>query len=115
MNLHAPKPQQTYTLREIWEELALLDSPSLQTPVRLPDGGIDRSPIQDAHLRVEELLSVPGMAESRWTYQYTTKEWIPVFHFVGEPEDAAKLVDIEPFIDAPGEHWLTPKGFPREQ
>lgn len=102
-----------YTLRDLLQ-LNLRDSPSLQIHWQGKVGDI-----QDAHVTEEQLLSVPGLAETQWRFIRTTHEWIPIFHAV-EVEDVLKCVDIEPYIDKyellrnPG-WWITPKGFPRSQ
>lgn len=105
-----PIPQHTYTLRELLQ-LDLLDSPAL-----LFWHGNVRCVVQNCHLTEEELLSVPGMADTTWTYSRTTHEWIPIF--VCKHVDALiACVDIEPSKDRfdPKGHWVTPKGFPRAQ
>lgn len=129
-----PRPQQEYSLRTILTTLELQDSPHLgfylKPPVRGPKDphresdertwGEARQVIQTSHLTDEELLSVPGMADSVWVYMYTTREWIPIFRLVAG-QDIHQLVDMEPSrdkyasSDEPRCWWVTPKGFPRQQ
>lgn len=111
-----PKAQQTYSLAEISVQ-DLDDSPALGFNHLSIDGCI-----QDSHVTLEELLSVPGMAESRWTYIRTTHEWIPVFRWAASnPKPIEELVDLETYKDCFPSHenapswWATPKGFPRDQ
>jgi len=63
--------------------------------------------IQTSHVTDDDLLKVPGMADSQWRYLYTTDECCPIFHFVG-PGPITDLVDIVGTL-------ATPKGFPRER
>lgn len=108
-----PKPGATYTLREIHSILKLDDSPHLG----FDHQGI-RTVIQTSHVTDEELLAVPGLADTLWTYIRTTSEWIPSFVAVDHKAIAA-FVDIEPmkamFHDDPPNWWVTPKGHVREQ
>lgn len=102
-----PIPGRVYTLRALFQ-LHLLDSPHL-----IINAGV----IQTSHLMEDELLSVPGLADTEWRYTRTTHEWIPLFHCV---DNAAVLqcVDIRPSLsefDGPDAKWITPKGFPRLQ
>jgi hypothetical protein len=114
MARYYPKAGQVYTLAQIENELNLDDSPSLS--FRRIDG--KRGLMQTSHLTKEELLSIPGMADSEWQYLRTTSEWIPLFTYVGVA-DPKTLVDVEPweddFGDQPDLLWITPKGFPRKQ
>ena len=111
-----PKSGAIYTLAQIENALELDDTPSLYFP-RI-DG--KRGSLQTSHLTREELLSVPGMAESEWQYMHTTEEWIPCFTYVGST-DPKTVVDAEPVIDTyfpereARDVWITPKGFPRKQ
>lgn len=100
-----PVMHSVYTAREVYE-LELLDSPFLRFCV-----GGSMAVIQTTHLTEEQLLSVPGFADTRWRYQRTTHEWIPLFMAVSDTEVYA-CVDIEL---GPDEPWVTPKGFPRDQ
>ena len=69
-------------------------------------------PVQDSHVTIEEMLSVPGLADTKWAYQFTTSEWIPVFHC--EPSFKPEtFFDIQR-MEAEDSYWITPKGFPRE-
>lgn len=102
-----PRCRVPYTLREVLQ-LNLLDMPSLC---------INAGVIQHSHVTDEQLLSVPGLADTRWYYIRTTHEWIPIFKCV---DDAAVIacVDIRPSLspyDSPDAKWITPKGFPRLQ
>jgi len=63
----------------------------------------------------EDVLSIPGFAESWWEYKYETDEWIPVFHYVGTAP-ITDFIDHEPKNSSyENAQWCTPKGFPREQ
>lgn len=113
--LRAPQTNGVYSLREICENLRLLDSPQLL--IHIDDKS---SVIQDAHINHEELLTIPGIAETQWRYLRTTEEWIPLFtysHLNTRP--ITDFVDVGPEIDMDGkkteELWVTPKGFPRIQ
>lgn len=107
-----PKPGSVYTAKQILLVLELKDSPHLYFSHENR-----RSVLQNSHLTNEELLSVPGFAETQWTYLRTTDEWIPVFTAVDD-DAVRECVDAEPWIDPydrdPG-FWVTPKGFPRPQ
>lgn len=109
-----PKRGVIYTLETICNVLDLRDSPSLGFTHAGRDGVI-----QDAHLTVAELLSVPELAETQWRYRYETSEWIPVFDYV-DARPITDFVDVAPYLDCcdgtdTGSWWATPKGFPREQ
>ncbi len=108
-----PKCNSVYTYRQIHNELELDDSPHLGFTHK----GI-QTVIQTSHLAEEDLLAIPGMSESLWTYVRTTSEWIPIFRAV-DNEAVVALVDIEPSVnhykDQLPAWWVTPKGFPREQ
>jgi hypothetical protein len=106
-----PKINAVHTASQICS-FDLLDSPFFRFCV---DGAIQV--IQTCHLTDEELLSVPGFAGTRWRYERTTEEWIPLFRAVDDTEILA-CVDIEPDVSPfsrSGELWVTPKGFPRKQ
>jgi hypothetical protein len=105
-----PVPGQIYTLAIIEMALELRDSPSLCV---LIDGR--EWPIQNSHLTVEQLLSVPGLGATRWRYSRTTHEWIPCFHAV-EPDKVLACIDVARGYDTlfkRRDYWLTPKGFER--
>lgn len=112
MKLNNPVKGSVYTLAQVFD-LNLLDSPSL---------GFSYSGrqcvIQDSHVTVEELLTVPDLALTEWRYVRTTNEWIPVFEAV-KNDAVIACVDIEPEFDPHEEtserFWVTPKGFPRPQ
>lgn len=105
-----------YSLREVLEQLHLDDSPSLMFKVA---GSDVYSVLQNVHLTQEELLSVAGFADTKWTYIRTTHEWIPIFHYCEPNNPITNFVDIEPEVDFNGrectDKWVTPKGFPLEQ
>lgn len=108
-----PVRGQTYTLAEI-ETLALRDSPFLRVPV---DGG-ELAPTQTSHMDVRLVEVSPEWADSKWTYQYETDEWIPLFRFAGTPEEQEALVDVyevpveKRLFRDEREFMVTPKGFP---
>lgn len=123
MSLIKPQRDQVYTLHQIFTTLFLRDSPHLGLTVLL-DGVEVTSVIQESHCDSSELLAVPGLAESRWTYLRTTEEWIPLFRHAGTVDDAMKFVDVEREnasaydIAKHGpskEAWVTPKGLPCKQ
>ena len=95
----------TYNLRTIYQ-LDLQDSPCLMVMV---EGRL--YPVQDSHVTIDELLSVPGLADTEWAYRYTTEEWIPVFDSCSG--QTAFFFDIQR-LEAEDSYWITPKGFPRE-
>lgn len=105
-----------YSLRQIYEQLDLDDSPSLH--IRIGDL---KGPIQDSHVTVEQMLSVPGLADTQWTYRRTTWEYIPCFEYSGTAEAILACVDSEPWKprfagdEVDNYTWITPKGFPRAQ
>ena len=104
--LASPQAGKTYLLRDL-VDLDLKDSPFLMV---LVNG--QRYPVQDSHLTVDELLSVPGLADTEWTYRYTTSEWCPIFYSSGDLE-VESFFDVK-FLEEEGCYWITPKGFPRE-
>ena len=95
----------TYNLRTIYQ-LDLQDSPCLMVMV---EGRL--YPVQDSHVTIDELLSVPGLADTEWAYRYTTEEWIPVFDSCSG--QTAFFFDIQR-MEAEDSYWITPKGFPGE-
>lgn len=107
-----------YTLHQIEKQLSLEDSASLSFEYKGREGCI-----QNSHLTAEQLLSVPGIADSKWRYRSTTNEWIPVFEYADE-RPITDFVDLERWFDSDynggGQYsddvwWATPKGFPRKQ
>ena len=106
----------TYSARQIFSQLELLDSPSLLFMAVGPDGKLSRHVIQNGHMLNEEILAVPGFAETLWVYEYTTNEWIPIFSAVG---NILPYVDVEPYLtytdEPPTKWWATLKGHPRKQ
>lgn len=112
MKTNNPVKGSIYDLAEVFD-LNLLDSPSLGFSY---NGR--QCVIQDSHVTVEEVLSVPGLAATEWRYVRTTSEWIPVFEAINDAAVIACL-DIEPEFDPHDEDaerfWVTPKGFPRSQ
>ena len=95
----------TYNLRTVYK-LDLDDSPCLMVQVE----GL-WYPVQDSHVTIEEMLSVPGLAETKWSYQFTTHEWVPIFR--GPSFKPETFFDIQR-LEAEDLYWITPKGFPRE-
>jgi hypothetical protein len=92
-----------YTLFEIETHLTLDDMAHLMF-----DGPNGRElVVQNSHLTKGQLLSVPGFSGTRWRYLHTTREWIPIFKYVG-------VQPITNFLDIDGD-WATPKGFPRKK
>jgi hypothetical protein len=111
-----PRSDQIYTLAEI-SGLYLRDSPFLRG-----FAAGRHVVIQSSHLTEEELLAVPGAAESQWRYVRETEEWIPIFEFVGPENGIAQFCDMayafdwsKEAYDHQGELWVTPKGHPRRQ
>lgn len=112
--LKHPQRGQTYSVAEIENHLTLRDLPCYQFW-----HGDRPATIQNSHLTKDEFLSVPGMADKRFVYQYETSEWVPVFT-LAPGETMLDVVDIEQWVDSISgektqEVWVTPKGFPREQ
>lgn len=109
-----PRAGQVYTLRQIEQELYLRDSACLRFTHQDVAGVI-----QNSHLTSEEMLSVPGFADSQWTYVRETEEWIPVFRYAGSTP-ITDFIEIEQAIDywtgrKENDWWAVPKGFPRPQ
>ena len=109
-----PISGRVYTSTEIETALSLDDMPFYRF---LYNGKI--CVIQTGHVTSAQLLSVTGFAASRWSYERTTREWIPLFWFVGTEDEILALVDVEHEISCTGEamaEWsVTPKGYPRAQ
>lgn len=112
-----PRRGTSYTLHEIENSLELRDTAFL----KFYHNGVD-CVIQTSHLTSEQLLSVPGFAETKWVYQRETHEWIPIFYWDSlQEKDVTDFVDIVDEIDyfnpekPTKAFWVTPKGFPREQ
>jgi hypothetical protein len=106
-----PVKGRVYSLETILEQLELPDGPHLLLTVEVANvayAGV----LQDSHLSTKKLLSVPGLASTRWTYLYTTHEWIPIFKCTESPAAMAAFVDVD--CEHSAEPWMTPKGFPRE-
>jgi hypothetical protein len=106
-----PTKDQVYSLETILEQLELPDSPHLCLSVKVGNV-IYAAILQNSHLSSKELLSVPGLASTRWTYLYTTHEWIPIFTSVETQAAMAAFVDVD--CGHSEDPWVTPKGFPRE-
>ena len=108
-----PVRGQLYTLREVYN-LNLRDSPHLGVVI---DG--NSSVVQDSHVTTEEMLSVPGFADTKWEYIRETHEWIPIFRYAKVNPPITDFVDYEPenseWALKEGGLWVTPKGFTREQ
>lgn len=114
-----PLRNEVYTLAQIQNDLELRDGPSLNFVIRAKDASTIEACLQDSHVTTEELLTVPGFADSKWRYHYETSEWIPVFYYSDENEKPiTDFIDFEEHIDPHRDEpdlWCTPKGFPREQ
>lgn len=109
-----PVKGQTYSTLEIFNDLALADSPFLQVPWNGKNHNI-----QTAHMSCEMQVAwaATAAANARWEYVQTTREWCPIFVLAsGAPHEFA---DAERRLDyngaASGYLWLTPKGHPRKQ
>lgn len=100
-----PKNGIVYSFYEI-TQLNLQDSPFLQFVYN-----DNECIIQTSHLDYNELLSVPGMRESLWSYEKTTSEGIPLFWYFDNDVDILGLVDINEIEN--GEYCITPKGYPK--
>lgn len=107
-----PRPNQVFTTEQAFK-LDLTDVPFLRFYCAEYD---TTAVVQTSHVTDEQLLAVPGFADLKWTYQYTTREDIPLFLAV-DASEVLKCVDVAP--PASGsyseEPWVTPKGRPREQ
>lgn len=108
-----PKQGAIYTAKQILQVLDLLDTPFFRFRYNN-----EIQVIQSTHCGEGALLEVPGFAESRWRYERTTDEWIPLF-MLDEDQDITEWVDMEPntspFVDNNRVMFVTPKGFPEEQ
>jgi hypothetical protein len=105
-----PVKGQIYTVRDIYN-LALTDTPSLM--FKYQDAHV---PIQQAHVTVDQLLSMPGFADVKFRYSHTTWLETPIF-LLCEDEEIFNFVNVESvWDDVFEEHdvWVTPKEFPRE-
>lgn len=113
MPKQSPVKHAIYTLKEIEENLKLLDSPHLM--IYIPGKGLN--PIQTSHFIMSDLFVLPEWAESKWEYQYTTNEWIPIFYAVHSMK-LYELLSIAPsqseFANE-GDMWIVPLLFPREE
>jgi hypothetical protein len=113
MPRQSPIQRAIYTLRQIEENLKLLDSPCL-----IINCGIKGfHPIQTSHYSLADLFTMPEWADSKWEYQYTTKEWIPVFYAV-DSMSLYNLLSIAPSkaeYANDGDMWIVPLLFPREE
>lgn len=110
LNMQRPIPHTVYTLKEI-TKLYLRDSPALMCT--------SNSAVQDSHITEKELLSVPGIENTKWKYIRETNEWIPIFTYCSD-EPWETYFDSEPYRGCcPSTNgdslWITPKGFPRDQ
>lgn len=109
--LRRPVPGCVCTARQVLCELELDDSPSWGFWIYER-----RACIQSAHLTDAELLSVPGFADTEWTYVRRTHEWVPVFNAVDSHAilacvDAVLVTDL---LMRETWYWVTPRGFPRD-
>jgi hypothetical protein len=113
MPRHSPVQHAIYTLRQIEENLKLLDSPHLMI-----NCGVDGfHPIQTSHFIMSDLFSMPEWAESKWEYQYTTNEWIPVFYAVNSMSlyELLSIAQSQSEFANDGDMWIVPLLFPREE
>ena len=69
-----PQPNAVYTTAQILQLLELSDTPHLRFYCAEYD---EIAVVQTGHVTYEQLLAVPGFADLKWTYQYTTREDIP--------------------------------------
>lgn len=105
----------TYTMAEIDNQLTLRDSPFLRVNC---GEGMERIAIQTSHMEVRLSELSPEWAESKWTYDRETDEWIPLFTFAGTLEEQSVLVDAfevpveKRLFRDEREFMVTPKGFP---
>lgn len=112
MSLKSPTPGATYSYREICETLMLRDTPCLSF---FDEDG--RQVIQDSHMTEEEMLEVPGFAESKWVYERETHEWIPIFRYA--KDNTGSIMEIIDKVDKTNcqEHecvYFLPKGTDRQ-
>lgn len=111
--MQRPKQAAIYTAKQILEELDLMDTPFFRFHYNN-----EIQVIQSTHCGDAALLEVPGFAESRWRYEYTTDEWIPLF-MLDKDQDITAWVDMEPdnnpYVDNNRIMYVTPKGFPDQQ
>lgn len=104
-----PQRGHVYTLQQIEKALDLRDSPCLEF---VHDNEL--AVLQTSHLSENELLAVPGFADTQWRYVLETYEWIPVFRYV-DTRPITDFVDITVITEyGETEYWATPKGHPRE-
>lgn len=83
-----PKRGEVYTLTQIYNELYLRDTPCLRVNTHQ---GV--TSLQDQWSTVDEVLSDPVVAASKWRYNRETIEWIPVFDSV-EPDVLDLTVEL---------------------
>ncbi len=102
-----PVRGETYTVREIYEDLFLRDSPHLSF-FREDD---EKDVIQNSHFTIDELLSLNHpLLDCEFTYVRETDEWIPVFNAV---DDALVLKCVSKEQDPWGDMLYVPIGIPR--
>lgn len=111
-----PRCGHVYTLDVVQNDLILRDDAFLLVRVEK-----EWYPIQNSCVGKEELLAIPGFAETQWEYIRETEEWIPLFRAV----DTAKVMeflDVEREIQDPDltpdenpDWWVTLKAFPSKQ
>lgn len=114
LDLYYPESGVVYSLLEIHDKLYLRDSACLN----FTHEGV-KCVVQDSHCTREEMMALPLLAESKWSYVRETEEWIPVFRYAGSIP-VTEFLDIEVGLDyysgkRDGSYWVTPKGLPREQ
>ena len=110
-----PVKGQTYTTDEVYNKLALADSPFLTV---VWDG--TRRPVQTGHMsRVDIAKWIETCAsKARWRYLRTTHEWIPLFDLSDWIDNPTTICEImkqpDPFLldDAESRLVVHPKGFP---
>lgn len=109
-----PVPQVVYTAAQIYRELHLMDSPALV----VRHGELEGT-MQDSHIAdIEHVLANPSFANSKWRYQRTTHEWIPIFTYVPEEgKPVTEFLDLEECTEYDDTKcwWVTPVGFPAKR
>ncbi len=85
-----PIKGRVYTLKEL-HTLDLWDSPHL--------GFVNtkgaKDTVQDSHLTTEELLALPGWADTKWEYIFRTREWCEIFRAV----DYTQIQELVEYYD----------------
>lgn len=107
-----PQKGEVYTLQPMLTKLDLPDTPSLHFMCQAGER-IEETVLQTGHVSRDQLLSVPGLAATRWRFLYITWEWIPIFACREAWSTLKTMIDVEGGDDEEL-LWATPKGFPRE-